>query len=277
MKLDMKEAADILGLAPNASEEDIKKAYRQLSKQTHPDKNGTAALFNIVKEAYDTMMSDLSQRTAHNRPHQNSQNASDTTTYAWTDATIPLDVLYHVYLNQRAVTLEHNGQTVVLTPHDLGQFPEDFVLPFNSLKRAADGNRLIICYQKFRVSITPEQAAAFSIKSYLPMEITVSSWPTWLHKLFRRKPKETQTTQLDYKNNAYNHTGNHQSLDFQSRMNADLNRGYHEITLKFLDQVITVNAHLFFKHKSVVKEVRYYTRTDHPIRISADVVFRRCP
>lgn len=44
MKLDLKEAADILGLAPNASEEDIKKAYRQLSKQTHPDRNGTAAL-----------------------------------------------------------------------------------------------------------------------------------------------------------------------------------------------------------------------------------------
>ena len=170
-----------------------------------------------------------------------------------------------------------NGQTVVLTPHDLGRFPEDFVLSFDNLKKAADGNRLIIRYQKFRVSITPEQAAAFSIKSYLPMEITVSSWPTWLHKLFRRKPKETQTTQLDYKNNAYNRTGNHQSLDFQSRMNADLNRGYHEITLKFLDQVITVNAHLFFKHKSVVKEIRYYTRTDHPIRISADVVFRCCP
>lgn len=48
----------ILGLNNNATLEDIKKSYKNLSLKTHPDHGGNNYLFNKVKEAYETLTSD---------------------------------------------------------------------------------------------------------------------------------------------------------------------------------------------------------------------------
>src|ERR1043165_8609810 len=59
----------VLGLAKNASEEDIKKAYRKLAMKHHPDRNqGDASKaaeekFKEAKEAYE-MLSDPQKRAA---------------------------------------------------------------------------------------------------------------------------------------------------------------------------------------------------------------------
>ena len=46
----------ILGLEKNASEEEIKKAYRRLAHQYHPDKNGgDEQKFKDVNEAYQVL------------------------------------------------------------------------------------------------------------------------------------------------------------------------------------------------------------------------------
>jgi curved DNA-binding protein CbpA len=59
---------ETLGLQRNATEAEIKKAYRKLAMQFHPDRNPgdkeAATKFKQVQEAYDTLF-DLSRRTKY--------------------------------------------------------------------------------------------------------------------------------------------------------------------------------------------------------------------
>lgn len=61
---------EVLGLERSASAEEIKKAYRRLAKQYHPDFNKddseTAKKFNEIKEAYD-VLSDPQKRDQYDR------------------------------------------------------------------------------------------------------------------------------------------------------------------------------------------------------------------
>jgi len=55
----MNQYYNILGLSPGASEADIKKAYKKLAIQYHPDKNkdpGATETFKKISEAYQILM-----------------------------------------------------------------------------------------------------------------------------------------------------------------------------------------------------------------------------
>jgi DnaJ-class molecular chaperone len=61
---------EVLGVGKDASEADIKKAYRKLARQYHPDRNPgdkqAEARFKEVQQAYDTL-SDKNKRTVYDR------------------------------------------------------------------------------------------------------------------------------------------------------------------------------------------------------------------
>lgn len=56
-----------LGVSRTASPEEIKRAYRKLASQHHPDKGGDTAMFQKVEEAY-RVLSDPQQRSAYDNP-----------------------------------------------------------------------------------------------------------------------------------------------------------------------------------------------------------------
>src|ERR1700743_1383045 len=69
---------DLLGVAPAASQDDLKKAYRKLAMQYHPDRNPgdktAEQKFKEVSEAYDVLKDDQ-KRAAYDRfGHAASEN-----------------------------------------------------------------------------------------------------------------------------------------------------------------------------------------------------------
>lgn len=57
---------DVLGLDRNASQDDVKKAYRKLAREHHPDKGGDPEKFKKVQEAYE-ILSDPQKRENFDR------------------------------------------------------------------------------------------------------------------------------------------------------------------------------------------------------------------
>jgi DnaJ-class molecular chaperone len=56
-----------LGIAKNANPDEIKKAYRKLASQHHPDKGGDTATFQKIQTAYDTL-SNPEKRQQYDNP-----------------------------------------------------------------------------------------------------------------------------------------------------------------------------------------------------------------
>lgn len=56
-----------LGINRNASEEEIKRAYRKMAAQHHPDRGGDTQKFQEIQQAYDTL-SDPQKRSQYDNP-----------------------------------------------------------------------------------------------------------------------------------------------------------------------------------------------------------------
>jgi len=62
----MKDYYQVLGVSKDASPEDIKKAYRKLAHQYHPDKGGDEKRFKEISEAYQ-VLSDLDKKAQYDK------------------------------------------------------------------------------------------------------------------------------------------------------------------------------------------------------------------
>ena len=60
-----------LGVSREASPDEIKKAYRKLAMQHHPDRGGDVAVFQQITEAYETL-SDADKRFQYDNPSASS-------------------------------------------------------------------------------------------------------------------------------------------------------------------------------------------------------------
>jgi len=66
----VKDYYSILGVGKTATPDEIKKSYRKLASQHHPDKGGDTARFQEIEEAY-RVLSDPQQRAAFDNPQPN--------------------------------------------------------------------------------------------------------------------------------------------------------------------------------------------------------------
>ena len=65
----MENLYNILGVAPNASTDEIKKRYRSLAMRYHPDRNSDAGAdlrFNAIQKAYE-VLADTKRRTEYDQ------------------------------------------------------------------------------------------------------------------------------------------------------------------------------------------------------------------
>jgi DnaJ-class molecular chaperone len=62
----------VLGISKNATDDEIKSAYRKLARTHHPDKGGNKEQFQKIQQAYETL-SDPNKRQQYDNPH-NMQN-----------------------------------------------------------------------------------------------------------------------------------------------------------------------------------------------------------
>lgn len=69
----MKDLYAILGVPRDATSDDIKRAYRRLAMQHHPDRGGDQNLFQEIQQAYE-VLSDPNRRAQYDRPPQQNIN-----------------------------------------------------------------------------------------------------------------------------------------------------------------------------------------------------------
>lgn len=86
-----------LGVAKTATPDEIKKAYRKLASQHHPDKGGDTAMFQQVEEAY-RILSDPEKRSQYDNPQPKMNGFPEGFgSSIFTQTADPRDIFNHIF------------------------------------------------------------------------------------------------------------------------------------------------------------------------------------
>lgn len=99
---------EVLGVSKNATSDEIKKAYRKLAKEHHPDKGGDEATFKEISEAYD-VLSDSNKKARYDQFGHNDNRGN------YDDMRSGFEDMFGQYFRQRQRPVERVGENMTLT------------------------------------------------------------------------------------------------------------------------------------------------------------------
>ena len=225
-QIDRKEAYEILGLKENATENEIKAAYKHLSTLCHPDKGGTNQLFYIIKTAKELLL----------KPEKKSNNENkQKTTHKYGD-------------NGEDLSKKWQNNKQEKKPSWLDIISEkDFIIPIqNMLEMMQTNEKQKIIYKNYKVDITPEDIILYNLKTQGEIETTLTTYPNLICKWLEIFPKEKRKVNIKVANSKL------YPKYLDSRINFELKKGYYVLSYIIGNKLITLNFKLS-KRKKFIK------------------------
>lgn len=94
-ELSRSEALAILSLRADADDADVKRAYRRLARERHPDAGGDVAAFRDLQRAYERLLADATPPRERRAPHRarpsRRTRAADAPTRRWSEQAAAVD------------------------------------------------------------------------------------------------------------------------------------------------------------------------------------------
>lgn len=156
------EALSVLGLPESASEQDVRTAYKDLSKLLHPDVRNTTYLFQLVNNAYMA----LSNRKCAAEPGPAEKRNTDGT-----------------------------GRNISVISHRDRRFPDilsdpAFYVPFDLLLTIYASGSALVPFRDVRVWLTAMDLKYYFVKARWPGKITIKTFGNWLSWQLAFNPTE---------------------------------------------------------------------------------------
>uniref|UniRef100_A0A8C5R4I0 Uncharacterized protein n=1 Tax=Leptobrachium leishanense TaxID=445787 RepID=A0A8C5R4I0_9ANUR len=131
---------DLLGVRPNASSDEIKRAFRRQALKYHPDKNPSSGeKFKQISQAYD-VLSDGSKRELYDRGGEAAMKGGDVGASGSCDS--PVGTLFNLFFGSKMQTCSRPGGRGKTVSHQLSVSLEDLC---NGTKRKLSLQKNVIC------------------------------------------------------------------------------------------------------------------------------------
>ena len=170
----MKDLYDVLGLKSDASSQAIKKAYRALALDAHPDKGGDAERMGLLNEAYQTL-SDADRKRHFDADWQAFQEAdvehitkAEFDGYLHAGSTIPYSHVFKV--QHQALAMQY--QTAPLKRHPVREYFQSFesgVYHIDSRGKSSSLYHDIFTFIRVKTALDVRTTALIPTESFTPV------------------------------------------------------------------------------------------------------------